>query len=449
MKPSEKLSRRHIREIFRHSLEAVNPTKLTASYLQLTDESLKVGEMEYDLSQWENIYVIGVGKACAKMASALEHVLGQRIMGGLVLIPYQTRMDLKRIEIHIGGHPIPDEAGMRGTQRMLKLTGGLTNKDLVFCLISGGGSALLTLPTPPITLEDKRQLTRLMLECGANIDEINTLRKHLSQTKGGRLVKYAFPATVVSLILSDVVGDRIDSIASGPTVPDDTTFTDCLEIIEKYRLRDKVPHRVLHYLQDGLQGRVGETPKKGDPIFENSNYFVIGNNLLALRAAAAKAEELGYRPFILSSYIEGEAREVAIFHSAIIKELLGSGNPIPPPACLISGGETTVTVKGSGIGGRNLEFVLQLAMEINGLPGVTVLSAGTDGIDGNSDAAGALADGETVSRAIQRGLSPQSFLDNNDSYTFFRELGDLIITGPTETNVLDVRIMVEEGANFK
>jgi len=449
MVPSEKLSHRHIKEIFFHSLEAVDPTKLTASCLKLTNEVLKVGGIEFDLSRWDSIHVIGMGKASAKMAFTLEQILGERIKGGLVLIPYQTRMELKRIKIHIGGHPIPNEAGMEGTQRMVKLLGGLTKSDLVFCLISGGGSALLTLPPSPITLEDKRQLTRLMLECGASIDEINTLRKHLSQSKGGRLAKYAFPATIVSLILSDVVGDRIDTIASGPTVPDDTTFADCLEIIEKYRLRDKVPRRVLHYLQQGLEGRVGETPKRGDPIFENSQYLVIGNNLMALRSAAAKAEELGYRPFILSSYIEGEAREVALFHSAIVKEVLGSSNPLPAPACLISGGETTVTVKGNGIGGRNLEFVLQLAMEIDGFPRVTVLSAGTDGIDGNSDAAGALADGGTVSKAAHLGLNPQSFLDNNDSYTFFRELGDLILTGPTETNVLDVRIMVVEGANRK
>ncbi len=449
MVPSERLSRRHIREIFLHSLEAVDPTKLITSSLQLTNELLKVGEMEYDLSQWDGIYIIGAGKASAKMAFALEQVLGERIKGGLVLIPYQTQMELKRIEIHRGGHPIPNEAGMRGTQRVVKLLSKLTKRDLVFSLVSGGGSALLILPSPPITLEDKRQLTRLMLECGANIDEINTLRKHLSQTKGGRLVKYASPATLVSLILSDVVSDKLHSIASGPTVPDDTTFADCLEITEKYRLRDKVPQRVLHYLREGLEGRVEETPKRGDPIFENSHHQIIGNNLLALRAAAAKSEELGYRPFILSSYIEGEAREVAHFHSAIVKEVLNSGNPLLPPACLISGGETTVTVKGSGIGGRNLEFVLQLALEINGLPRVTVLSAGTDGIDGNSDAAGALADGETVSRAAHLGLNPQSFLNNNDSYTFFRELGDLIATGPTETNVLDVRIMVVEGVNFK
>ncbi len=441
MEPLEKLSRRHVREIFLDSLAAVDPTELTAGSLRLTNEMLRVGEKEYNLSQYDSIYVIGVGKASAKMAFALEQMLEQRIKEGLVITPYRTKMKLKRIEIHIGGHPIPNEAGMKGTQQIVKLLRGLTKRDLVFALISGGGSAMLTLPASPVTLEDKRQLTRLLLECGANIDEINTLRKHLSQSKGGQLAKYASPAALVSLILSDVVGDRLDSIASGPTVPDDTTFADCLGIIEKYRLRDRVPKRVLHYLQKGLEGRVGETPKKGDPIFENCYHVVIGNNLLALRAAAAKAEELGYRPFILSSSVEGEAREAARFHSALVREVLSTGNPIPPPACLISGGETTVTVRGSGIGGRNLEFVLQLALEIDELPQVTVLSAGTDGIDGNSDAAGALADGETISRAADFGLNPRSFLDNNDSYTFFRKLGDLIITGPTETNVLDVRII--------
>ncbi len=444
MEPSEKPSRRHVREIFLQSLAAVDPSKLTASSLKLTDELLKVGEGEYDLSQWDNIYVIGVGKASAKMAFALEHVLGERVKEGLVITPYQTQMKLKKIEIHIGGHPIPNEAGMKGTQQIVKLLKGLTKRDLVFAVISGGGSAMLTLPAPPVTLEDKRQLTRLMLECGANIDEINTLRKHLSQSKGGQLAKYASPAALVSLILSDVVGDRLDSIASGPTVPDDTTFADCMEIIEKYSLRDKVPLRVLHHLQEGLEGRVGETPKRGDPVFENCHHMIIGNNLLALREAAARAEKLGYRPVILSSYIEGEAREVAIFHGSLVREVLSSGNPVPPPACLISGGETTVTVRGSGVGGRNLEFVLQSALEIDGLPRVTVLSAGTDGVDGNSDAAGALADGDTVSKAAQLGLDPRSFLDNNDSYTFFKELEDLIVTGPTETNVLDVRIIAIE-----
>jgi glycerate 2-kinase len=360
----------------------------------------------------------------------------------LINVKYGHSQRLKRVRIQEAGHPLPDEKGLEGAKEMVKMLSHLTPKDLVLFLISGGGSALLPLPVEGITLAEKQATTQQLLSCGANIQEINTLRKHLSQIKGGGLAKMVFPATLVALILSDVVGDSLDAIASGPTVPDPTTYEDCARILNKYELWGKIPPSVAAHIREGMEGKKEETLKEGAPAFAGVYNLVVGNNLLAMQAAKKAAQALGYRTLLLSSLVEGETREVAKVHAAIAKEVLLSGNPIPPPACILTGGETTVTLKGKGKGGRNQEFALAGALEIAGWEEILMMSAGTDGTDGPTDAAGAFADGKTLNRARTMGLDPWSFLKENDSYHFFEKLGDLIISGPTGTNVMDLRILL-------
>jgi hydroxypyruvate reductase len=349
---------------------------------------------------------------------------------------------LSGIKVVEAGHPVPDEAGLRGTREMIDLLSQTGEADLVFCLISGGGSALSPAPADGLSLGDKQEVTRQLLACGATIHEINSIRKHLSRIKGGHLARLAWPSTLVSLILSDVIGDDLDTIASGPTVPDPSTFYDCLRTLNRYGLTEAVPPPALRHLEAGARGELPETPKSGDPAFRRTQNVIVGSNTLALVASQEKARNLGYNSLILSSSIQGETREVARIHTAIAKEIVSTGNPISPPACLISGGETTVTVQGSGKGGRNQEFALASALDIEGLPNVLVLSGGTDGTDGPTDAAGALADGDTVERGRFKGLDAESYLANNDSYNFFKLLEDLLVTGPTLTNVMDLRLVM-------
>jgi glycerate 2-kinase len=331
---------------------------------------------------------------------------------------------------------------VEGTRSILSLLDGAGGKDLVFSVISGGGSALLPLPAPGVGLDEKQALTRMLLNCGATIGEINTVRKHVSGSKGGQMASAAFPATTVNLMLSDVVGDRLEVIASGPFVPDSSTFRAAQEVLEKYRLKD-VPASILNHLDRGVRGQAKETPKPGDRLFEKVRNFVIGSNVLALEAAGQEAARLGYRTLILSSMVEGETREAAHVHTAIAKEILSSGNPVQPPACVISGGETTVTVLGKGKGGRNQEFCLASALDLAGLPPrVAILSGGTDGNDGPTDAAGGIVDPLTCRRGEEIGLSATEHLANNDSYPFLEKTGDLLVTGPTRTNVMDVRLVL-------
>jgi len=312
----------------------------------------------------------------------------------------------------------------------------------VIFLLSGGASALLPMPADAIRLEEKQEITQLLLDCGADIGEINTIRKHISQIKGGRLAQMAYPSTVLGFILSDVVGDPLDAIGSGPTVPDKSTFEEAWEILRKYELLKKVAPSIRRHLQLGKEGKIEETPKPGNALFERVHNTLIGSNLFALQTVARESRSLGFNALILSSSIVGETREAARFHVAIVREVVHNGNPISKPACLISGGETTVTIKGNGLGGRNQEFVLVGAMEIQGLERVVFLSGGTDGTDGPTDAAGAIADSTTIKRAREMGLDPRIYLENNDAYPFFQKLGDLLMTGPTRTNVMDVRIIL-------
>ncbi|MFQ6119555.1 MAG: glycerate kinase [Methanosarcinales archaeon] len=431
--------RQNIMEIFKASIKAVDPIKAVQKHVSLEGDILKVGERQYDLSELR-VYVIGCGKAAASMSYALEDILGHRISGGIINVKYGHIMYLKKIKINEAGHPIPDASGVKGTKEILNLLQGLEEKDLVIFVISGGGSALLTLPKDGISLEEKQRVTKMLLDSGASISEMNAIRKHLSKVKGGQLARVAYPATLISLILSDVVGDRIDVIASGPTVPDKSTFKECIDIVEKYSLN--FPESVNNLLLKGVKREIEETPKESSKIFERTYNLIIGSNILALKAAEQKAKELGYNTLILSSSIEGETREVAKVHTAIAKEIHATGNPIQKPACIISGGETTVTIKGKGLGGRNQEFALASAIEINGMYDTVILSGGTDGTDGPTDAAGAVADGLTIQRAEKLGMSAIKYLQNNDSYHFFEKLGDLIKTGPTNTNVMDVRLLL-------
>lgn len=427
-----------LEEIFRSGLNAVDPEEAVRRHVRLQGNELVIGRQSYDVNRFERLLVVGAGKGTAPMAKALEDILGDHLTEGWIIVKYAHGMPLEKTQIFEAGHPIPDEAGLRATEILLENLQGCTEKDLVLCALSGGGSALLTAPDHPVDLQAKQKTTGLLLECGATIDEVNCIRKHLSRIKGGKLAQTAFPAPCVSLILSDVVGDALDVIASGPTVPDSTTFADCLETIRRYGIGDRLPQTVLQVLRDGAAGIRPETPKAEDPALATVQNVIVGNNRAALLAAERKAQEFGYATLILSSCLQGEAREVAKVVAAVGKEIVTSNHPLPPPACILAGGETTVTVLGSGKGGRNQELALAGAVALDGCDRIGLLSAGTDGTDGPTDAAGAFADGTTCKRARIRGLNSQAFLAVNNAYSFFATLGDLFLTGPTRTNVMDM-----------
>ena len=434
--------RREAKAIFQASVEAADPSRCIHQNVRLCQEVLQIGQTSYHLSDFRRIFVIGAGKASVPMAQAVEQILADRITRGVINTKYGHSRPLQRIEVNEAGHPLPDERGVEGTEKIVKLLKEADRQTLVLCLLSGGGSALMPHPAAGISLEEKQQTTQRLLQSGASIEETNAIRKHLSGIKGGRLCQLAHPARVVTLILSDVVGNKLETIASGPTVADPSTFADCLRIVERYDLVGRLAPSVIRRLQAGVRGGVEETPKPGDRIFSSCQNLVVGDNRLAVEAARAKAISLGYNTLVLSTQIEGEAREVARVYAALAKEVLSSGNPVGSPACFIGGGETTVTVKGEGKGGRNQELVLAAAVQIDGLRDVVILSGGTDGTDGPTDAAGAVADGQTVRRAKQMGLSASDCLRENDSYQFFRALGDLLMTGPTGTNVMDIQIVL-------
>jgi hydroxypyruvate reductase len=442
---SEKRLRASAVKIFRAALKASDPLEAVLRHVRVKNGRLLAGPRIYRLDSFQRIFVIGAGKAGAVMAQAMERLLGNRIDSGLINVKYGHLAKLRHVELNECGHPVPDEAGVKGAGTIAAIAASAGPGDLIICLISGGGSALLPSPIPPITLEEKQATTRLLLACGANIHEVNSLRKHISQVKGGQLARHAYPATVLGLMLSDVIGDDLDAIGSGPTAPDTSTFASAHGVLKKYEILDAVPAAVRERLEQGMRGEIPETPKPGDPIFDRVTNVVVGSNALAVEAAVRKAKELGFRPLVLSTRIEGETRDVARVHSAIAKEVRDSGRPVRPPACVISGGETTVTLRGDGRGGRNQEFVLAAAIDLHGCEDVVVLSGGTDGTDGPTDAAGAIAGASTFVRAGNLGLDPGAFLARNDSYGFFEPLGDLLRTGPTNTNVMDIRLMLIGG----
>ena len=425
-------------KIFRAAVTAADPTQAVLSHLRLAQDTLFAGRRRYDLSSFNNIYVIGAGKAGASMAAAIEKLLGKKISDGLINVKDGHLAPLRRIRLHQASHPLPNQNGVDGALQILEIARAAGPRDLVICLISGGASALLPAPAAGLTLNDKQRVTALLLACGATIHEINAVRKHLSSIKGGQLAQAVFPATLLTLLLSDVIGDDLSVIGSGPTVPDPSTFADALNILRKYGLLKKIPTRALRILQEAKQ----ETPKPADPLFRKSQTIIVGSNRQAMEAAAKTARQLGYKPMILSTTIEGETRDIAGMHVAIAREVRASGQPLRVPACLLSGGETTVTLHGHGKGGRNQEFSLAAALHLADVPHTLVLSAGTDGSDGPTIAAGAFVDTTTLARADALGMNASDFLARNDSFSFFEKLGDLLITGPTNTNVMDVRIVL-------
>jgi len=424
------------------ALNAIDPKQLMKSKLLLKNSLLKVNEYSFDLKKFKNVYVIGGGKASGSMAEALEQILDQYITKGLVNIPHGNKHKTEIIKLHQASHPIPDKSGVEGTRRMLKIAEQAKKEDLVICLISGGGSSLMPLPRDGITINDKRKITDTLLKSGATINEVNTVRKHISDFKGGWLAKKAYPAIVLNLILSDVVGDPLDFIASGPTVPDSTTFSDAIRVLKKYGLWNKASVSIKKVLSDGEKGIIPETPKANDKTFKKVYNVIIGNNRFASLAVREQLRSAGLNTLLLTSTLEGEARHVGVMLASIAREAALSGNPIPKPAGIIAGGETTVTVTGKGLGGRNQEISLAAALKMGGMDGVVVASLSTDGVDGPTDAAGAIVDGKTIARAAEMNLNPEEFLAENDSYNFFSKLGDLILTGPTGTNVNDVSVIV-------
>ncbi len=428
--------------IFEVGIAAVAPDAAIRRFCRRCGDDLIIGNQTLDLNAYEHIFVVGAGKATAPMAASLETILGARLTAGAITVKYGHTARLATVQTIEAGHPVPDRNGELGSAKILEIVDAADERDLCICLLSGGGSALLPMAVPDVSLADKQQTTRILLACGATIHEINALRKHLSQIKGGRLAAAAAPATVVSFILSDVVGDDLDVIASGPTVSDSSTFADCMAIIDKYDIGDQLPPAVVNHIRKGAAGQIQETPKPDDSIFKKATNIVIGSNINALLVAEIKARQRHYHTLVLSSMIEGDTGQVARMHAAIARQIIKTGHPVPPPACILSGGETTVTIKGDGLGGRNQEFVLRAAEDIAGRRPVVMLSGGTDGNDGPTDAAGAIADNRTCDRAAKRGLDIKRFIAQNDSYHFFEKLGDLLITGPTNTNVMDLRVML-------
>ncbi|MFN2355093.1 MAG: glycerate kinase, partial [Desulfopila sp.] len=374
--------------IFQAGLEAARPDTVIKRCCKLDGDILKVNDHTYDLNAFARVLVLGTGKGGASMARAMEDILGERISAGIITVKYGHLEHLKTVGIVEAGHPVPDHNGLKGAHLIYNMALAADQETLIICIISGGGSALMPFPVEGVSLADKQETTRVLLGCGATIHEINTIRKHLSVIKGGGLAKAVYPATLVTLILSDVIGDDLDSIASGPCVPDSTTFADCRAILDTYDIAGHIPPGVMHHIEAGAAGKMSETPKKGDAVFEKSNTIIIARNFDALLSAKLKSDELGYNTTLLSSMIEGETKGVAAVHMAIARETALHDFPAPKPACILSGGETTVTIKGEGKGGRNQEFVLAALLKMGDMDTTVVLSAGTDGTDGPTDAAG-------------------------------------------------------------
>ncbi|MDA8240892.1 MAG: glycerate kinase [Nitrospiraceae bacterium] len=427
-----------LEKIFRAALRAADPYESVKRQLDRVRSVFSRGG-------FGSVFVAGFGKASCPMALAVEEGISDIVEKGVVITRYGhcEGFDFRKTAVREAGHPLPDENGRKAAGEIIGLLRSADKETLVLCLISGGGSALLVSPRDGITLSDKQEVTGLLLKAGAGIHELNTVRKHLSGVKGGRLAEAAYPAQVLSLIISDVIGDDLDVIASGPTSPDGSTYADALVVLEKYGLRIRSPRSVIEVLEKGAAGLIPETPKAGQPVFDKVENIIVGSNRDALVAGKKMAESLGFDAEILSSEVQGEAREVG---QELAKKAIGVRNVrrSARPVCLISGGETTVTVRGSGLGGRNMELALAFALGIEGVDGISFLSAGTDGTDGPTDAAGAIADGNTVKRGEEKGMSAAEYLANNDSYHYFKEAGGLLITGPTGTNVMDVQLIAIE-----
>lgn len=425
-----------------HALNAVDAAELVKSKVIMQNHQLHAGKYSFDLNKFQNIYVVGGGKAAGSMAVALEELLGKRITKGFVNVPHGTKHETSIIELHEASHPIPDEAGVAGTQRMMDIVENPDEDNLVIVLISGGGSSLMPLPRDGVSLQDKRELTEKLLKSGARIGEINAVRKHLSCFKGGWLAQKAYPATILNLIVSDVVGDSLESIASGPTVPDSTTFSDAHRILQRYDLWKNASSSIRRLIFEGEKSLVPETPKTDDACFEKVYSVVLGNCRSAAVAAVEFLKSERLNTLLLTSALEGEARTVGTVLSSIAMEIAASSNPVMKPAGIVLSGETVVTVLGKGCGGRNQELALSAALRLQSLEDVVIASLSTDGVDGPTDAAGAIVDGKTIVRAKRLSLNPEEFLVENDSHSFFSKLEDLIVTGATGTNVNDISLII-------
>ncbi|QOJ78412.1 glycerate kinase [Infirmifilum lucidum] len=426
-------------------IRSAEPRSAVKNYLTRSGEKLVLRDGT-EIPVRGEVYVVGAGKASGGMAQAIEEILGDKIAGGVVSVPEELvgKYSTKKIRIVGATHPKASQKSVEAGRMVLETLTNLREDDLVIALFSGGGSALLEYPVEGVTIDEIGEFSILLMKRGADIFELNAVRKHLSRIKGGWLARHAQPARVLALMISDVVGDRMDTIASGPTVPDPTTFQDAYNILKKYSAWEEAPASVRAYIEKGLRGAAPETPKPDDPVFSRVVNRVIASNMQSLEAMATKAQNLGYRPLILTSMLEGEAREVGKVIASILREVRKSGKPLPPPLVILAGGETTVTVRGRGIGGRNQELALSIAIGIRGLRGVAVACIGSDGRDGPTDVAGAVVGGSTYDRAVAMGLKPEEFLVENNSYEFFRAIGGHIKTGYTGTNVNDFIVAVIE-----
>ncbi len=423
-------------QAFKKAVESVLPDKIIYKNLKIKDKNLQIYKDVYPL---KSFYLFGSGKASIKMAKAVENLLEDYILGGIVVSNYKD--SLKKVEVLKASHPVPDETSIKAGKKLLDSFSSLEEDDFFIYLLSGGSSSLIEYPIPPISIEDLRLTTNLLLKSGASIDEVNTIRKHISLIKGGRLGK-STKASGVVLVLSDVIGDDLETIGSAPLYFDRSTYFDAYNILNKYKLLEKIPSSVKQVIEKGLKGEIEETPKKPP---QKIKHYIIGNNLMALTGAKEFFVESGINALIISSQIEGEAKEVAKVIVAIGKDIKAKNSYFKPPVALLFGGETTVQVKGNGKGGRNQELVLSALSKLKQNCGIYILSAGTDGIDGPTDVAGAVASCNTYKKAKELNLNIESFLKNNDSYTFFKKVGGHIITGNTGTNVMDIIILFVEG----
>ncbi len=427
-------------EIMSAALIAVDPAQAIQRHVHIEGQDILIGSRRY--SQPGKIIVVGAGKAGAPMAQAAYAILGERIDAGLVVVKegYLGGIQAGPIKLYESGHPVPDQRGVIAGTQLAGLLEGLHEDDLVLVLLSGGGSALLTSPAPGLILEDLRALTTALLRCGAMIGEINTLRKHCARLFGGQLAGMASPAQVAALIVSDVVGSPLDVIASGPTVPDPTTFADAWAVVERYELEQTLPTAIITHLQRGMAGEIAETPKPDTIAWERVHNQVIASNAIAAEAAIEAARQRGFATSLLTTFLEGEAREIGRVAAAIAREQALRGTA-PRPILIVAGGETTVMLRGDGLGGRNQELALGAVEGLAGLEQTLVIALATDGGDGPTDAAGAIATGTTLERARALGIKPAEFLRRNDAYHFFAALGDLLLPGPTLTNVNDLLLI--------
>jgi len=429
--------------IFLAGVESVLPDRLITREMSLKDNCLKIGNLIFSLETMENIYVIGAGKASAMMGAEVEKILGELITDGHIVVKYGYSCKLKYIEVSEANHPVPDANGLRATKEILKIAEMANWSDLVICLLSGGGSSLLPDISEGSSSDDMIKFNDLLINSGACITEINAVRKHLSGVKGGQLARVVYPATLVNLILSDVPGDPLDVIASGPTVPDPTTFQQALSVLAKYDLTESVAPAVLNFLNEGVAGKRAETPKPGDPVFSKTFNILVGSNKLALEAAKRKALEFNINAVIIDDQLQGDISTVAEYIVETSLKFKNDENEVKP-VCLLFGGETTVKMTGKGAGGRNQHLALLTALLLRGKPGITILSAGTDGNDGTTDVAGAAVDSDTIAEALSKNINPEKHLTGFDSYHFFKKAGGHIITGPTMTNVMDIIVVIVE-----